>query len=52
MSEPTNAQLIRFAKEVLTILRSPSDDDPEIAQIYDAARRCNIDTRSQSTDDV
>lgn len=51
MSEPSNAQLIRFAKAVLSILQQPGEDDPDIRRVYEAAARCNIDTRQQSGDD-
>jgi hypothetical protein len=51
MSDPSNAQLIAFAKTVLAILQSSSDDEPEIRQVYQAAERHGVNTRYQSTDD-
>lgn len=46
----SNAQLIRFAKAVLAILRQSSDSEPDISQVYEAAQRCNLDTRHHSGD--
>lgn len=51
MSKEANARLLRFAREVLGILRATTEDDPDIREIYRAAERCGLDTRHHSGDD-
>lgn len=53
MNEPTNADLIRFAKLVIAILRDAGEDwgSDELGEIAGAAHDCGIDVANQYGDD-
>lgn len=52
MKEPTDADLIRFARLVIDILRAEDDwGSDQLGEIADAAHTCGITLSRQSGDD-